>query len=74
MIKITKETGTIEVNKTGGKEFRVDEVTVPMSKGVGFIANLPAEFFEKSFTVEVICEKLEYTPDEQLPEQITEEE
>lgn len=73
MITINKETGTIEVNKTGGKEFRAGEFTVPMSKGVGFITNLPVDFFEKSFTVEVICEKLDYTPDTELPEQIIEE-
>ncbi|MCA0387917.1 MAG: hypothetical protein LCH52_05425 [Bacteroidetes bacterium] len=69
MVTITKETGTIEVSNTRGKEFRAGDIVVPMSKGVGFIANLPPEFFEKNFTVEVICEKIEYVPNTELPEQ-----
>lgn len=72
MINIEKETGTVEVTNLKGKEFKINEMTIPMTKGAGFVTNLPPDMFTAPFTVEVICEKLEYLPETANPEIIIE--
>jgi len=72
MINIEKETGTVQVTNLKGKEFQVNGISIPMTRGEGFLTNLPPDMFTAPFTVEVICEKLEYLPETANPEIINE--
>ena len=62
MITIDQTNKIITVTNENATEFIAGEMTIPMTDGSGFVANLPDDLFTCPFTVCAVCEKQEWVP------------